>query len=1343
MSDQTNQSNFHRCPKTGKVIKPRAKYWWVRLLFPFTGLAALIWFLIRVIPKPSRATYPCQRAAFPIASSFVAYILGLFGTAVAFRKARQRLYQARYVLAGICILIGIACAWFTISIDSEKASATYVPGDPPNTPVGTAKGIYPGRVVWIHNPDVTNWDTDWDTRTDIFHWDDNHTSQTIVEQMMSQSLQLLTGQSADSAAWNSLFIYFNQTHGRGSVGYASGEKLVIKPNLVDEESHADQDNDSDLSPQITLALLKQLVWQAGVPQDKITICESSRIIADKIYNRCTAFFPNVIFAESNYYNGGGGGAGRVQVTVSPTPMIHYSNRTTPSDYMPMEFVNATYVVNLAIMKGHGSAGVSLCGKNWYGCLCVKPSDDHHDLVRANYGNYRIITDLMGHQHLGGKTMLYMLDGLWGYSRHNAGSYPKKWHYPPFYNDYPSSLIVSQDPVAIDSVGVDFLRAEFADNMGETHKEGGIEDYLHEAAQASNPPSGTFYDPENDGVRFQNLGVHEHWNNQTNKQYTRNLGTGSGIELVSVINPVPIADAGLDKTVYTGDVVTFDGSNSINPGGGNLTYDWNFGDSTPHAYGAIVTHTYTTANTYTVTLTVNNGTKTDDDFCIVTARTNLPPDANAGPDKLAPYITDVVTFDGSASSDPYNDPLSYEWDFGDGTPHAYGVIVTHAYANPNIYTATLTVSDGKLADQDTCRVTVNAPKDYYVNTAIGNDTYPGTEAQPWKTIQKGANTAVFGDTVIVKPGTYAEKVTPLNAGTAKWPITYFADNTAGDVIINAAGKGIGFANAKAYVVIDGFKVTAGSTAGIQFANDAGDYGVARNCICYSNGGHGIHISAADNVTVENCLSYNNTKIGIYAYSNADNAVIKNCTVYNNTQDGIECYTSDTTVTDCIITNNHLYGIDTTNAVVVNVDYSDVWNNTSGNYDDLTKIIVGSHCISVDPMFANAAGGDFHLRPGSPCIGTASDGYDRGYRYSQPGQNQPPVADAGPDKAAYIGDVVTFDGSGSFDPDNDELTYEWDFGDGTAHGYGAIVTHSYPTPNTYTVTLTVNDGQATDDDTCAAVITYPPYYYVDGVNGNDNNNGRSLQTAFKTIQKAASLAVAGETVIVKPATYAEKVTPANAGTSVSPITYQADRASGNVIINATGKGIGFANAKAYIVIDGFKVTGGSTAGIQYSTDAADYGVIKNCIAYSNGGYGIYVNAGDYATIENCQSYNNSKIGIYLFSNADGAVIKKCTIYNNTQDGIKCSGSDTAITDCIITNNHLYGVATYSTVAVSIDYSDVWNNTSGSYDNLTKITVGSHCISADPLFVNPGSGDFHLGGGSPCIGTASDGGNMGYRY
>jgi len=67
-----------------------------------------------------------------------------------------------------------------------------------------------------------------------------------------------------------------------------------------------------------------------------------------------------------------------------------------------------------------------------------------------------------------------------------------------------------------------------------------EDYLHEAAQANNPASGTFYDPAKTGVRLTSLGVHEHWNNPTNKQYSRNLGTGQGIELVALTATRPDA-----------------------------------------------------------------------------------------------------------------------------------------------------------------------------------------------------------------------------------------------------------------------------------------------------------------------------------------------------------------------------------------------------------------------------------------------------------------------------------------------------------------------------------------------------------------------------------------------------------------------------------------------------------------------------------------------------------------------------------------------------------------------------------------------------------------------------------
>ena len=73
---------------------------------------------------------------------------------------------------------------------------------------------------------------------------------------------------------------------------------------------------------------------------------------------------------------------------------------------------------------------------------------------------------------------------------------------PFKGDWPNSLFESQDPVAIDSVGLDFWLQEqpVAVNQGkwEIDYEGAAEDYLHEAALANDPCSGTFYDPDNDG-----------------------------------------------------------------------------------------------------------------------------------------------------------------------------------------------------------------------------------------------------------------------------------------------------------------------------------------------------------------------------------------------------------------------------------------------------------------------------------------------------------------------------------------------------------------------------------------------------------------------------------------------------------------------------------------------------------------------------------------------------------------------------------------------------------------------------------------------------------------------------
>ena len=62
---------------------------------------------------------------------------------------------------------------------------------------------------------------------------------------------------------------------------------------------------------------------------------------------------------------------------------------------------------------------------------------------------------------------------------------------------------------------------------------GVDDYLHQVADPGNWPEGIIYDPDNSGIPLTSLGVHEHWNDPVNKQYSRNLGKSYGIELITI------------------------------------------------------------------------------------------------------------------------------------------------------------------------------------------------------------------------------------------------------------------------------------------------------------------------------------------------------------------------------------------------------------------------------------------------------------------------------------------------------------------------------------------------------------------------------------------------------------------------------------------------------------------------------------------------------------------------------------------------------------------------------------------------------------------------------------------
>jgi len=159
-----------------------------------------------------------------------------------------------------------------------------------------------------------------------------------------------------------------------------------------------------------------------------------------------------------------------------------------------------------------------------------------------------------------------------------------------------------------------------------------------------------------------------------------------------LNHRPKADAGGPYAGSVGESINFKGSGSSDADGDSLAFEWDFGDgsrstqATPH-------HIYNAAGEVLVALTVNDGRggvhKTSAQVTI-TSRDNRAPTANAG----GPYNGSVgisLLFDGSVSTDPDNDVLTFSWDFGDGSS-VTGTAPSHTYADSGLFNVRLTVAD---------------------------------------------------------------------------------------------------------------------------------------------------------------------------------------------------------------------------------------------------------------------------------------------------------------------------------------------------------------------------------------------------------------------------------------------------------------------------------------------------------------------------------------------------------------------------------------------------------------------------------------------------------------------------
>ena len=226
--------------------------------------------------------------------------------------------------------------------------------------------------------------------------------------------------------------------------------------------------------------------------------------------------------------------------------------------------------------------------------------------------------------------------------------------------------------------------------------------------------------------------------------------------------------------------------------------------------------------------------------------------------------------------------------------------------------------------------------------------------------------------------------------------------------------------------------------------------------------------------------------------------------------------------------------------------------------------------------------------------------------------------------------------------------------------------------------------------------PQHTYYVSKNGKDSNNGLSINNAFLTLQNAANIVSAGDSVIALDGNYTG-FDIRTSGTKNSPIVFKA--AAQNVIIDEpnykTSDGINIENAN-WIIIDGFKVINQPRAGIRAAV--SDFIVIKNNYCTQNNYWGIFTGFTDDILIENniC-SFSTQQHGIYVSNSGDRPTVRNNECFGNYGCGIQLNadvsqGGDGIITNAVINGNIVHDNGNGGGSAINLDgvqNSVIYNN------------------------------------------------------
>ena len=641
----------------------------------------------------------------------------------------------------------------------------------------------------------------------------------------------------------------------------------------------------------------------------------------------------------------------------------------------------------------------------------------------------------------------------------------------------------------------------------------------------------------------------------------------------------------------------------------------------------------------------------------------------------------------------------------------------------------------------------------------NSTNPVSPYADWSTaatnIQDAIDVATNGDEVLVTNGVYHTGSRSLDGSTTNrvavsQPLTVRSVNGPTQTVIDG-GAAVRCVYLVDGAVLDGFTLQNGMVA----ANGGGVAGdttnaLVINCIITQNTadyGGGIFQCTASRCTISTNSAYYNGYYG--TGGGANGSILNDCLLDSNFGYEFGGAAVNTTMNNCTVTGNHsriypsTFDNCTANNCIIYFNYGVfyiydgqlvpvyfTYNGGSGTYDHccITPDPGGTGNITDDPLFVDAANGDFHLQTNSPCINAGNnDAAPTDTDLDGVIRIQGGTVDIGAyESPGYVIPIMNFTADRTNVIPGYPISFFWrlfftnspmvllDYGDGTVVTNAVSGTaHSWSAPGNYTVQLialssdypsgtnasiTIHIADATNYVSLACTNPVPPY--------------NSWATAATNIQDAVDVAVLGATVMVSNGVYDVGGRGLTSLTNrvLIPIQLAVKSVNGPAVTTIVGNQVpgtinDFGAVRCVYLADG-----ATLSGFTLTNGATEPG--NNDGVYESSGGGVECGS-SYSTVTNCVLINNSA-GDYG-GGAAGGTFYNCQFIGN-QSGYGGGVNWVTANNCLFELNSGY-------VGGGVEYSTLNNCTltgnSASYGGGADFSTLNDCILAGNLASDNGGG------------------------